>query len=184
MGRAGASLRTPPTATGSATGTNQPGVRGPRWRATWGGDGGPGMCERPGPWVALPDKAATATYRLRSLSWAGACGMGGQAPASPPASSPGLAGQIGPVRSQGHPLRLRPGSALGAHPLVTPPAWPPLALSLPRGGGMQAQQLLWVFSWKEHTQVGGAGVCIEKMFRGKFILLLSLVMMLFSMLKN
>lgn len=142
MGPAGVSLRTPPTATGSATGADQPRVQRPRWKATWGGDGGPGMHERPGPWVALPDDATTAAYRLRSLSSAGACGMGGQAPASPSASSPGLAQQLGPVQSPGHPLRLRPSSALGAHPLVTPPAWPPLALSLPRGGGMQAQQLL------------------------------------------
>ncbi|XDA89564.1 hypothetical protein R6Z07F_019168 [Ovis aries] len=72
----------------------------------------------------------------------GASRMGGQAPASPPASSPGLAWQLGPLRRPGHPLRLQPRSALGAHPLVTPPARPPLALSLPGEGGMPAQQLL------------------------------------------
>ncbi|KAG5194604.1 hypothetical protein JEQ12_012880 [Ovis aries] len=100
------------------------------------------MGEKPGPWVVLPDEAATATYRLHSLSSAGASRMGGQAPASPPASSPGLAWQLGPLRRPGHPLRLQPRSALGAHPLVTPPARPPLALSLPGEGGMPAQQLL------------------------------------------
>lgn len=101
------------------------------------------MGERPGPWVALPDEAATTAYRLRSLTVAS--GMGGQAPASPPASSPGLAQQLGPLQHPGHPLRLWPGSAPGAHPLVTPPAWPPPALSLPRRRGMQAQQLLLSF---------------------------------------
>lgn len=54
----------------------------------------------------------------------------------------------------------------------------------PDVGACRRSSCSWVFSSRERAQVAAAGVCIEKMFRGKFILLLSLVMMLFSMLKN
>lgn len=135
MGQAGASLCTPPTTIGSRS--NQP-THSPESSDCSGeqpreATAGRRWVRSQVLWPCCPMRPPPPPARLHSLS-AGASRMGGQAPASPPASSPGLAWQLGPCGVQAIRWTLQPCSALGAHP-VTPPARPPLALSLTRRRG-------------------------------------------------